>query len=352
MPANNMEFGKEIKEMRSVGIVGTGSYLPEEVRTNEWFKQFDLASSLDLFNDSGILERRIHAKGERSSDMEVKALLAAVENAGISVEDVELILDGPNLRDQPAPGNAAIVQYKSGAKNAAAINVESACTSLLSQMTIAWGLIRSGMYNTIACIGATDWTKSADYTEKNCMLLGDGAAALIMQPVSQGKGILSTCIETDGSCWNAVGRNLRLPKALLENYEPGNYIEGSRERIYFYFNRGDAGLDKVKEYGPVKVPEVVRKALSKANLNESDIDFLIPHNPAKKLVEAWLKALDIPSEKSHITLEKFGNMSAASMGANLYEAVAMGKMKDGDIVVMCGPGAGFHHAAVVMKWGK
>ncbi len=339
-------------KLRSAGITGIGLYLPEKIRTNEWFKEFDLLPFDDLFDNSGVLERRICGKDEKSSDMETKALLAAVENAGLNIEDLELILDGPNLRDQPAPGNAAIVQYKSGAKNAVAINVESACTSLISQMTIAWGLIKSGVYNTIACIGATDWTKSADYTEKNCMLLGDGAAALIMQPVSHGKGVLSTYIETDGSCWNAVGRNLRLPRALLENYTPGNYIEGAREKVYFYFNRGDAGLEKIKEYGPVKVPEVVKKALLKANLTESDIDFFIPHNPAKKLVEAWLKSLNIPSEKSHITLEKFGNMSAASMGANLYEAVAMGKIKDGDIVVMCGPGAGFHHAAVVMKWGK
>ena len=149
--------------MRSVGIVGTGSYLPEEIRTNEWFKQFDLASSLDLFNDSGILERRIHAKGERSSDMEVKALLAAVENAGISVDDIEMILDGATLQDQPMPANAAALQYKSGAKNAAAINVETACTSLISQIGVAWGMIASGIYDTIACVVSTSWTKVADY---------------------------------------------------------------------------------------------------------------------------------------------------------------------------------------------
>ncbi|MCL4537696.1 MAG: 3-oxoacyl-ACP synthase III family protein [Nitrospirae bacterium] len=339
-------------KMRSVGIVGTGIYVPEEIRTNDWFKQFDLLPFDDLFDNAGVMKRRVCAKGEKSSDMETKALLAAVENAGISIEDVELILDGPNLHDQPQPGNAALVQYKSGAKNAAAINVESACTSLLSQITIAWALIRSGMYNTIACIGASNWTVTADYTEKNCMFLGDGAAALIMQPVSDSRGIVSTHLETDGSCWSAVGRNFRLPRALIENYRAGSYLEGPREKVFFYIDRGDSGIEKIRRYGPTKIPEAAKKALAKTGNTEKDIDFLILHNPTQILVDTWQKALDVPDAKMHVTIEKYGNMSAASIGANLHEAVTMGKIKDGDLVVMCGPGAGFHYSAVVMRWGK
>lgn len=103
-------------EIRAAGIVGTGLYLPKEIRTNEWFKQFELLPFDELFDNTGVMERRVCAKGEKSSDMETKALLEAVKNAGINIEDVELILDGPNLHDQPQPGNAALVQYKSGAK--------------------------------------------------------------------------------------------------------------------------------------------------------------------------------------------------------------------------------------------
>lgn len=339
-------------EMRAAGIVGTGLYVPEEIRTNAWFQQFELLPFDELFDNAGVMERRVCAKGEKSSDIETKALLKAVENAGIGIEDVELILDGPNLHDQPQPGNAALVQYKAGAKNAAAINVESACTSLLSQITIAWSLIRSGIYNTIACIGATNWTIAADYTEKNCMFVGDGAAALIMQPVSKGRGILSAHLETDGSCYSAVGRNFRLPRALIENYKAGSYLEGPREKIYLYIDRGDAGIEKIRRYGPTKIPEAAKNALAKAGYTEKDIDFLITHNPAPALVDAWQKALNVPLEKTHITFEKYGNMSAASIGANLHEAVTMGGIKDGDLVVMCGPGAGFHYSAVVMRWGR
>ena len=339
-------------ELKSAGIVGTGMYVPEKIRTNEWFEQFDLLPVDEIFDNAGVLERRICAKGEKSSDMETKALLAAVENAGIKIEDVELILDGPIHRDQPAPGNAALVQYKSGAINAAAINVETACTTLISQIMFAHSLIGSGIYNTIACISAADWTKTADHTEKNCMFLGDGAAAFIMQPVSDGKGILSTHLETEGKYWRVVSTNIRLPRALLDNYTHGNYIEGPREKVYFYIDReGSSGIEEIKQASP-KIPEVVKKALSKVGYTQKDIDFLIPHNPSKILVNSWLKALDLPQEKHHITIEKYGNMSGASMGANLHEAVTKGKIKDGDLVVMCGPGAGFHYAAAVLRWGQ
>jgi len=177
-------------EMKSAGIVGTGLYLPEEIRTNEWFERFNLLSLNKIFDHAGVMERRISADGEMGSDMEAKALLAAVENAGINIKDVDVILDGPNLHDQAEPGNAALLQYKSGATNAVALNVGAACVSLIAQLDIAWALIATGRYHTIACVVATMQTKTADYTDKSCMLLGDGAAAVIVQPVSAGKGIL------------------------------------------------------------------------------------------------------------------------------------------------------------------
>jgi 3-oxoacyl-[acyl-carrier-protein] synthase III len=340
-------------EKKGAGIVGTGLYLPKEIRTNEWFKKLNLLPvDNDILDNAGVLERRICAKGEKSSDMETKALLSAVEDAGISVEDIELILDGSYLHDQPQPGNASLVQYKSGAKNAAAINVETACTSLLSQMVIGWGLIKSGVYNTVACIVSSNWTQAADYTEKSCMLMGDGAVAVIMQPLSEGKGILSSYLETDGSVWGTLGHNIRLPRALLLNYKEADYLEGPREKLYFYVDSSDQGIGRIKRLGPVKTPDVAKKALNKAGYTEKDIDFLITHNPSIILTDAWRKALHLPENKQHITLEQYGNMAAASLGANLHEAVKMGKIKAEDIVVLCGPGTGHHHAAVVMRWGK
>ncbi|QTA87193.1 3-oxoacyl-ACP synthase III family protein [Desulfonema magnum] len=337
--------------MRSAGIVGTGLYVPEEIRSNEWFKQFNLLSLNKIFDEAGVMERRICAKGEKSSDMEAKALLAAVENAGIGVKDIDLILDGPNIHDQASPGNAALLQYKSGASNAVAINVDTACISLISQLEIAWSLIAMGRYDTVACVVATMQTKTADYTDKSCMLLGDGAVAVIVQPVSEGKGILSVHLETEGRYFGGVGIDLRLPRSLMRNYR-ASYLESSNEKLYYFFDHGEQGLKEITKSGPVRPPEAAKKALAKAGYTEKDIDFLITHQPSKILTEAWHKSLRIPVEKTHDTIEKYGNMGPASMGSCLHEAVVSGKIKEGDLVVMFGPGAGFHYGGAVLRWGK
>lgn len=339
-------------EIRSVGIVGTGLYVPEEVRTNEWFEQFNLLSLNKIFDHAGVMERRICAKGEMSSDMETKALLSAVNNAGIDIKDIDLILDGPNIHDQASPGNAALLQYKSGATNAIAINVDAACVSLISQLDIAWALIATGRYNTVACVVATMQTKTADYTDKSCMLLGDGAAAVIVQAVTQGKGILSTHLETDGRYFKAVGIDLRLPRALMRKYEGSSYLETPSERLYYFFDHGELGLKEITRSGPIRTPEVALKALAKVGYTEKDIDFLITHQPSKILTEAWRETLGVPVEKTYDTIEKYGNMGPASIGSCLHEAVVSGKIKDGDLVLLAGPGAGFHFNAAVIRWGK
>ncbi len=192
-------------KVRSAGIVGTGFYVPKEIRTNEWFESFDLMPVNEIFNNTGVKERRISADYEVSSYMEAKALLAAVEDAGIDIKDVDVILDGPNLPDQPSPGNAALLQRKSGAENAIAIDVSTACISLITQLDIAWAMIASGRYKTVACVVASMQTKVADHTEISCMMLGDGAAAMIVQEVPEGYGILSTHLETQGEYFRAVG---------------------------------------------------------------------------------------------------------------------------------------------------
>ncbi len=338
--------------LTGVGIIGTGLYVPEKVLDNEWFEKFSLPPFDDFLDNSGVKERRTCSKEETGSDLEANALLSAVKNANINIEDIELILDGPTLQDQPMPGNAAMLQFKAGATKAAAINVESACTSLLSQITIAYGLIKSGTYKTIACVASATWTAVADYTERSCMLLGDGAAALIIQPVTEGKGILSVHLETDGSCWGALGCNYRLPRRLIQEYQSENFLKKNRKKIYFYIDRDGGGLEEIKKSGPIKTPRVAKKALQKAGYCESDLDFLICHNPTEILVESWCREFNISKDKTHITLHKYGNMGGASIGANLHEAVTSNKIKNGDLIVMCAPGAGYHYAAIVMRWGQ
>ncbi len=339
-------------EMKAVGIIGTGLYVPAEIRTNDWFDQFDLVAAIDVFKDSGIKERRVAGKGELASDMGTKALLAAVENARISINEVDLILHA-GTNDHTLPLNAPVIQYKSGAKNAAAMDVDMACASFIAQLAVARALIATGEYTTVACVCVGYFSIFADYTEKSCMMLGDGASAMIVQSVSAGKGILSVAMETDGRFHNTLGIDLRLPYAQIQNYDPVGVTAGPSEKPYFYVNRADAeGVKHIKEVDAVKVPEIAERALAKAGYTKNDIDFLIPHNPGRFLTETWRQALGVPPEKMYITHEKYGSMAGATIGANLHEAVTLGKIKTGDIVVLCGPGVGVSYNAAVMRWGK
>lgn len=341
-----------MKEM-GVGIIGTGIYMPEEVRTNDWFDQFDMYQFDDIFDKAGAKERRICAKGELASDIEAKALLAAVENTpGVNIEDIEFIINCPTVHEMVLPGHGSVVAYKAGANNAATLTTEGSCTALLSAITVAWGMINTRIYNTIACVVSCNWSICADYSEKSCMMMGDGAAAVIMQPVSLGKGVLAIDWETNGSMFGAMGITTRLPRNLITEYRHGNSGEGPRERPLFFLDPGHAGLESVKLDGPIKPPEKTRNALKKAGYTVEDIDFFLSHNPTKYHVEAWWKALNIPPEKTYITLEKYGNLGGASLAVNLCEANALGKIKDGDLVVLTSPGAGYHYIAAVLKWGK
>ncbi len=338
---------------KSVGIIGTGLYVPDEIRTNDWFNKLSPRSLDRIFDQAGVKERRVCAQNELASDMEAKALLAAVENAGISIGDVEMMFAGSTLNDQPQPGNASALHHKVGAnKNTGSMNVETACASLLSQITVAYSMIAAGLYKTVACVVSVNWTKTADLTDRSCMFMGDGAAAVIMQPVSAGKGILGIHLETHGQHHLGVGINFRLPRAYIEEYQAADYLHGGREQMYFYMDKNHEGFREIGAAGPTIMPEISKKALAKAGYTTADIDFFIPHNPSKILTNAWREGLGVAPEKMHTTIEKYGNMSAASIGANLHECNIYNKLKDGDLVVMCAPGAGYQYAAVVLRWGK
>ncbi len=347
--------------LKSAGIVGTGLYVPKEIRTNAWFmddkrlslrKDDDVQSLQKFLDDVGLKERRICAKNEKITDMEANALLSAVDNAGISIRDIDMILDGPGLHEQPQPGNASLLQHKAGAVNAAAMNLELSCASMISQIIVANAMITSGLYNTVACVVSTNWSKIGDYTTRSPMFLGDGAAAIIMQPVSERKGVLGVHVETKGQYHFGLGINSRLPRALIRDYHSADYSNPPRERLFLYMNEEHPGFKEAGSNSAVHVARSARLALNKANLSVEDVDWFLPTQPSKSLADSWREELGIPLEKMHITFEKYANMSSAAMGANLHEALVEKKIKDGDVVLMAAVGAGTHYAAVVLHWGK
>ncbi|WP_108670058.1 beta-ketoacyl-ACP synthase III [Peribacillus acanthi] len=309
----------------NAGILGVGRCLPERIMTN-----FDLEKILDTSDEwirtrTGIEERRIAEEDMDTSDMAYAAALRAIENAGITAEDLDLILVATVTPDQPFPTVACMIQDRLGAKKAAAMDLSAACSGFMYGAVTAAQFIQSGVYQNILVVGVEKLSKIMDWNDRNtAVLFGDGAGAVVIGPVSDGKGILSFELGADGS----GGKYL---------YQDKNLYMNGREVFKF----------AVRQMG-----ESCIEVLNKAGLNKEDVDFLIPHQANVRIMEAARERLELPIEKMSKTIHKYGNNSAASIPISLVEELEAGKIKDGDLIVMVGFGAGLTWGAIALRWGR
>ncbi|MED4403177.1 beta-ketoacyl-ACP synthase III [Metabacillus fastidiosus] len=307
------------------GVIGVGRYTPEKVVTN-----FDLEKIVDTSDEwirtrTGIEERRIAEDDINTSDMAYFAAQKALENAGISAEDLDLILVATVTPDHPFPTVACMLQEKLGAKKAAAMDVSAACAGFMYGMITAKQFIEPGIYKNVLVVGAEKLSKVTNWEDRNtAVLFGDGAGAVVMGPVSEDKGILSFELGADGT----GGKHL---------YQDEHIIMNGREVFKF----------AVRQMGESSV-----NVLEKAGLTKEDVDFLIPHQANIRIMEAARTRLELPEEKMSKTVHKYGNTSAASIPISLVEEVEAGKIKDGDLIVMVGFGGGLTWGAIALRWGK
>lgn len=309
----------------SVGIIGIGRYLPEKVVTN-----FDLEKIMDTSDEwirtrTGIKERRIANDETKTSDMAFYAAEKAIENAGLTVEDIELIIVATATADRSFPSVACYVQEKLGAKNAAAMDLGAACAGFMYAMVTAQQFISNGTYKHVLVIGAEKLSKIVDWEDRNtAVLFGDGAAAAVMGPVSVGRGILSFELGADGT-------------GAKHLYEDEYIIMNGREVFKFAVRQmGESAVNVIK----------------KAGLSKEDVDFLVPHQANIRIMEASRQRLELPEEKMSKTVAKYGNTSASSIPIAIVEELEKGNIKDDDVIVMVGFGGGLTWGAIVLKWGK
>ena len=301
------------------------SYVPEKVVTN-----FDLEKMMDTSDEwirtrTGIRERRIAEDDMNTSDMAYFAAEKAINDAGLHPEDIDLILTATVTPDTSFPSVSCMVQERLGSTRAAALDVSAACAGFMYAMITAKQFIESGAYKYVLVIGAEKLSKITDWNDRStAVLFGDGAGAVVMGEVSEGKGILSFELGADGS----GGKHL---------YQEEYIVMNGREVFKF----------AVRQMG-----ESAINVIEKAGLQKSDIDFLIPHQANIRIMEAARQRLDLPAEKMSNTVEKYGNTSAASIPISLVEEVENGRIKDGDTIVMVGFGGGLTWGAVLMVWGK
>ncbi|WP_079508086.1 beta-ketoacyl-ACP synthase III [Mesobacillus jeotgali] len=309
----------------NAGITGVGRYLPENIVTN-----LDLEKRMDTSDEwirtrTGIEERRIAGDDMDTSDLAYRAAAEAIKNAGISAEDLDLILVATVTPDQPFPTVACMLQAQLGAKKAAAMDVSAACAGFMYGMVTAKQFIEAGTYKYVLIVGVEKLSKITDWNDRNtAVLFGDGAGAVVMGPVPDGKGVLSFELGSDGS----GGKFL---------YQDDYIVMNGREVFKF----------AVRQMGESSI-----NVLEKAGLSKEDVDFLIPHQANIRIMESARQRLELPIEKMSKTVHKYGNTSAASIPISLFEELEAGKIKDGDVVVMVGFGGGLTWGAIAMRWGN
>lgn len=307
------------------GIIGIGRYLPEKILTNADLEKIVDTSDEWIRTRTGIEERRIAADDVNTSDMAYGAAKKAIENAGISASDLDMILVATVTPDRPFPTVACMLQEKLGAVNAAAMDISAACAGFMYGIVTAKQFIESGVYKNVLVIGVEKLSKITDWDDRNtAVLFGDGAGAVVVGNVSEGRGILSFELGADGT----GGKHL---------YQDEFIIMNGREVFKF----------AVRQMG-----ESCLNVLDKAGLTKEDVDFLIPHQANIRIMEAARQRLELPPEKMSKTVNKYGNTSAASIPISIVEELEAGKIKDDDLIVMVGFGGGLTWGAIAIRWGR
>ncbi|MCM3602405.1 ketoacyl-ACP synthase III [Robertmurraya korlensis] len=307
------------------GIIGIGRCLPDKVLTNADLEKMVDTSDEWIRTRTGIEERRIAEKGVNTSDLGFEAAKKAIEDAEISAEEIGLILVATVTPDQPFPSVACMLQEKLGAVNAAAMDISAACAGFMYGMITAKQFIESDSYKYVLVVGVEKLSKITDWQDRNtAVLFGDGAGAVVMGKVTEGRGILSFELGADGT----GGKHL---------YQEDYIVMNGREVFKF----------AVRQMGESSV-----NVLEKAGLSKEDVDFLIPHQANIRIMEASRQRLELPEEKMSKTVDKYGNTSAASIPISLVEEVEAGKIKEDDLIVMVGFGGGLTWGAIAMRWGK
>ena len=329
------------KTRRTVSIIGTGSYVPEKVVTND-----DLSRMVDTTDEwittrTGIKERRIAAKDECTSDMATKAALKAIEQAGIKAEEIDLILVATATPDMMFPATACFVQTKIGASKAACLDVGAACAGFLFAMEIAQQFITSHTYDTVLVIGAEKLTSITNWTDRNtCVLFGDGAGAAILRHRGGGThGVISTYIGSDGQFTDI----LFMPGGGSRTPITRDNVDQHLQTIHM------SGRDVYKQ-AVIAMLEASRKVLEQAGLTIDDIACVIPHQANMRIIEGIADRLKIPIEKFYVNLDRYGNTSAAAVAIALDEANRSGRIKPGDYVLMVVFGGGLTWASTVIEW--
>lgn len=318
-------------------VKGCGGYLPERVLTND-----DLAKMVDTSDEwitarTGIKERRIAAKGELTSSMGLAAARAALANARMEPEDIDLIILATSTPDQTFPATAVTIQAELGITQGAAFDLQAVCSGFVFAMATADNYLKGGQFRRALVIGAEAFSRILDWNDRStCVLFGDGAGALVLEAQTQSgattdRGILASCLRSDG------------------RYRDKLYVDGGPSSTGTV---GHVRMDgpEVFRHAVTKISEVIGSTLVQAGYQASDIDWFVPHQANKRILDGAARKLGLDPKRIIVTLDKHANTSAASIPLALSAGCEDGRIQEGDLVMLEAMGGGFTWGAVLLRW--
>jgi 3-oxoacyl-[acyl-carrier-protein] synthase-3 len=314
-------------------IIGTGSYLPEKILTNRDLEKLVDTSDEWIYSRTGIRQRHVAADNESASDLALVASRRAIDAAGVTPQEIDLIIVATTTADMVFPSTACLLQAKLGIKNCPAFDMQAVCSGFVYALSTADQLMKSGQYRNVLVVGAEVYSRILDWNDRaTCVLFGDGAGAVVLTK-SDRPGILASRLHADGSYAHILS-------------VPGGVSRGEIAGRPLLQMEGNA----VYKFAVKVLSEVAEETLEAAGLAKSDVDWLIPHQANVRIIQSTAKKLGLGMERVVVTVERHANTSAASVPLALDEAVRDGRVRAGQHVLLEGVGGGFTWGAVLVRW--
>lgn len=328
------------KQPSGIGIKGIGSYVPEDTLTNSDLEQMVDTSDQWITERTGIKKRHRASPDQATSDLAREAALRALDDAGLTPADLDVIIVGTATPDMFFPSTACLVQKEIGATNAAAFDISAACSGFLYGLSIAEDFVKTGKYENILVVGAETLTRILDWTDRaTCVLFGDGAGAAVVGRVGDGRGIISTFMASDGS----MGDLLKLPAG-------GSRMPASEETVRNRLHYVKMEGNKLFKAAVKAMVNAATRVLEDSGYSGNDLDLLITHQANIRIIDATANRIDVDQKKVYTNVHDYGNTSAASIPIALAEAKQKGVLKEGMLVELVAFGGGLTWASVLMVW--
>jgi 3-oxoacyl-[acyl-carrier-protein] synthase-3 len=326
--------------IENIKILATGSCTPDTIYSNEYLSTLTGTTSEWIYNNLGIKERRIVAKGECTSDLAYRAAKIALSKANISEKDIDLIIVATTTPDRPAPSTACILQDKLKAYNAAAFDLGAVCSGFIYALTTGAQFIASGMYKNVLIVGADVFSSIVDWRRRDCVFFGDGAGAILLaQADHNDQTFMVSKLFADGrgkNAWTIGAGGSEMPAS----------IESINANKHFFEMDGKA----VFETATKVLPQAINEVLKTANIDINQIKYIIPHQPSIKILKETARALGIEFSKVLTNMDKYANTSAATIPLLLDETINNGLIQSGDYIVFAAVGSGWTWGATLIKW--